>query len=323
MLDPARSYDLIGDVHGCAHTLEHLLDTLGYRFQAGVWRHPERIALFLGDIIDRGPRIREALHIVHGMVEAGQAHCIMGNHEFNALGWSTPALPGSNKQFVREHTPRHARLIEETLTQFAQHPGDWQDFLAWFYDMPLFIDVGRFRMVHACWDAGLIEPLRAQYSDGCIDEHFVQASAVPGSFASNVFDRLLRGTDMRLPHGLTLTGGDGLTRAFFRTKFWEDDPQTYGDVVFQPDALPDLVAKTPLSPIEKNALLRYGIDEPLLFVGHYWRSGQPAAIRPNLACLDYSAVLYGKLVAYRLDQETCIDPHKFVWVDVERPEAVQ
>ena len=50
MLDPARSYDLIGDVHGCAQTLEHLLDTLGYRFQAGVWRHPERIAVFLGDI---------------------------------------------------------------------------------------------------------------------------------------------------------------------------------------------------------------------------------------------------------------------------------
>jgi hypothetical protein len=323
MLDPARSYDLIGDVHGCAHTLEHLLDTLGYRFQAGVWRHPERIALFLGDIIDRGPRIREALHIVHDMVDAGQAHCIMGNHEFNALGWSTPALPGSNKQFVREHTPRHARLLEETLSQFDQHPQDWHDFLAWFYTMPLFIDAGRFRMVHACWDAGLIEPLRAQYSNGCIDEHFVQASAEPGSFASNVFDRLLRGTDMRLPHGLTLTGGDGLTRAFFRTKFWEDDPQTYGDVVFQPDALPDLVAKTPLSPLEKNALLRYGIDEPLLFVGHYWRSGNPAPIRPNLACLDYSAVLYGKLVAYRLDQETCIDPRKFVWVDVERPEAVQ
>jgi hypothetical protein len=257
------------------------------------------------------------------MVEAGQAHCIMGNHEFNALGWSTPALPGSHKQFVREHTPRHARLLEETLSQFDQHPQDWHDFLAWFYTMPLFIDAGRFRMVHACWDAGLIEPLRAQYSDGCIDEHFVQASAEPGSFASNVFDRLLRGTDMRLPHGLTLTGGDGLTRAFFRTKFWEDDPQTYGDVVFQPDALPDLVAKTPLSPLEKNALLRYGIDEPLLFVGHYWRSGNPAPIRPNLACLDYSAVLYGKLVAYRLDQETCIDPRKFVWVDVERPEAVQ
>ncbi|MGH8368328.1 MAG: metallophosphoesterase, partial [Pseudomonas sp.] len=40
------------------------------------------------------------------------------------------------------------------------------------------------------------------------------------------------------------------------------------------------------------------------------------------ACLDYSAVLYGKLVAYRLDQETRLDPRKFVWVDVERPEVI-
>jgi hypothetical protein len=114
MLDPARSYDLIGDVHGCALTLEHLLDRLGYQKHAGVWRHPSRMAVFVGDIIDRGPRIREALHIVHDMVEAGQALCIMGNHEFNALGWSTPAPPGSGKQFVREHTPRHAKTIRLT-----------------------------------------------------------------------------------------------------------------------------------------------------------------------------------------------------------------
>ncbi|MNP05543.1 Bis(5'-nucleosyl)-tetraphosphatase PrpE [asymmetrical] [compost metagenome] len=308
-------------MHGCAHTLEHLLDMLGYRRQGGVWRHPQRMALFLGDIIDRGPRIREALHIVHDMVEAGQARCIMGNHEFNALGWSTPAPAQSGKQFVREHTSRHARLIDETLTQFAHHPADWHDFLEWFYELPLFIDAGRFRLVHACWDANLIQALRGHHPDGCIDQHFVQAAAVPGSFACTVFDRLLRGTDMRLPDGLTLTGGDGLTRAFFRTKFWEEDPQTYGDIVFQPDALPERVAQTPLTSSQKNALLRYGVDEPMLFVGHYWRSGKPTPIRPNLACLDYSAVLYGKLVAYRLDDETQLDPRKFVWVDVERPEV--
>ncbi|MNJ14581.1 hypothetical protein D3C77_88110 [compost metagenome] len=247
----------------------------------------------------------------------------MGNHEYNALGWNTPALPESGKQFVREHTPRHGRLIYETLTQFEQHPGDWHDFLEWFYELPLFIDAGRFRLVHACWDPRLIEPLRQQYADGRIDEHFIQASGVSDSFASMVCNRLLRGTDMRLPDGLTLTGGDGLTRAFFRTKFWEEDPQTYGDIVFQPDALPEKVASTPLSHSQKNALLRYGEDEPMLFVGHYWRSGKPAPIRSNLACLDYSAVLYGKLVAYRLDDETRIDPRKFVWVDVDRPEASQ
>ena len=247
----------------------------------------------------------------------------MGNHEYNALGWVTPALPGSGKAFVREHTPRHARLIDETLAQFAQHPADWHDFVNWFYQLPLFIDAGRFRLVHACWDRQLIEPLRQQYPDGRIDEHFIQASAVSNSFAATVCNRLLRGTDMRLPDGLTLTGGDGLTRAFFRTKFWEEDPQTYGDIVFQPDALPAEVANAPLSHSQKNALLRYAEDEPMLFVGHYWRSGHPAPIRPNLACLDYSAVLYGKLAAYRLDDETRIDPHKFVWVDVDRPQANQ
>ncbi|WP_341466342.1 metallophosphoesterase, partial [Pseudomonas viridiflava] len=93
---------------------------------------PERIAIFLGDIIDRGPRIRESLHIVHDMVQAGLAYRIMGNHEFNALGWVTPALPESGHRFVREHTPRHAKLIGETLAQFEQHPDEWKAFVEWF-----------------------------------------------------------------------------------------------------------------------------------------------------------------------------------------------
>ena len=320
-LDPARGYDLIGDIHGCAKTLEHLLSTLGYRQQGGVWRHPQRMAIFLGDLVDRGPRIREALHLVRDMVVAGQALCIMGNHEFNALAWSTPAAPGSGRQFVREHTPRHARLIKETLEQFDAYPAEWQGFLDWFYELPLFIDAGHFRVVHACWDDSLIEPLRAQFADGCIDEHFLQAAAVHGSFANTALDRLLRGTDMRLPHGMTLTSDDGFTRAHFRTKFWEEDPQTYGDIVFQPDALPELAAQMPLSEMQKTELLKYGADQPLLFVGHYWRSGKPVPIRNNLACLDYSAVLNGKLVAYRLDQEVRLDAKKFVWVDVDSPEA--
>ena len=319
-LDPRRGYDLIGDIHGCARTLERLLDRLGYRLEQGVWQHPARQAIFLGDLVDRGPAVREVLHLVRAMVEAGHAHCIMGNHEFYALGWSTPAPPGSGRQYVREHTPRHARMIEQTLAQFAGHETEWQAFLDWFYQLPLFLDAGRFRVVHACWDDEFIAPLKAQFPDGCINKAFLQAAAVHGSFANMAMDRLLRGTDMRLPHGMTLTGGDGLTRSSFRTKFWEENPKTYGDIVFQPDALPELAAQTPLTELQKDALLKYGADEPLLFVGHYWRRGKPSAIRPNLACVDYSAVVGGRLVAYRLDQEMRVDSDKFVWVDVDPQE---
>ena len=154
---------------------------------------------------------------------------------------------------------------------------------------------------------GALQRYRSEATNGCMTDSrllLMSSFLVDYPFASRLYPGALDAIRHLRTWGLTVILSDG-------------------DVVFQPDALPDLVAKTPLSPLEKNALLRYGIDEPLLFVGHYWRSGNPAPIRPNLACLDYSAVLYGKLVAYRLDQETCIDPRKFVWVDVERPEAVQ
>ncbi|GAB6387132.1 metallophosphoesterase [Stutzerimonas marianensis] len=317
-VDPERSYDLIGDVHGCAHTLVRLLDLLGYRQHGGVWRHPRRQVIFLGDIIDRGPRIREALHLVHDMVDAGQAHCIMGNHEFNALGWFTPAPPDSGRTFVRDHTPRYAKLLEQTFEQFEHYPDEWRAFREWFLQLPLYLESERFRVVHACWDNRVIDQLRERLQDGRLDPAFLAEAAYPDRFAAKALDRLLRGTDMPLPAGVTLTSAEGFTRSFFRTKFWEENPQTYGDVVFQPDGLPEQAARLPLSDSQKSRLFLYGPDDPLLFVGHYWRSGTPAPIRPNLACLDYSAVMYGKLVAYRLDREPLLDPAKFVWVEVEQ-----
>ena len=60
-LDPRRGYDLIGDIHGCAQTLERLLERLGYSRQGGVWCHPTRMVIFLGDLVDRGPGIPEAV----------------------------------------------------------------------------------------------------------------------------------------------------------------------------------------------------------------------------------------------------------------------
>ena len=57
-------YDLIGDIHGHADALQKLLRELGYAKQKGIYRHPDRQAIFFGDFIDRGPRIRETLEIV-------------------------------------------------------------------------------------------------------------------------------------------------------------------------------------------------------------------------------------------------------------------
>jgi protein phosphatase len=85
-------FDIFGDVHGCADELEELLALLGYEiveqrpdgFPEGgaVYAHPKgRRAIFVGDLVDRGPRILDALQIARNMVEHGSALCVPGNHD--------------------------------------------------------------------------------------------------------------------------------------------------------------------------------------------------------------------------------------------------
>ena len=83
-------YDIIGDIHGCGQTLNALLRKLDYTEQEGVFRHADRQIIFLGDFIDRGPQQSEVVDLVRRMVEAGTAHAVIGNHEFNAIAYYTP-----------------------------------------------------------------------------------------------------------------------------------------------------------------------------------------------------------------------------------------
>jgi calcineurin-like phosphoesterase family protein len=84
-----QGYDLVGDIHGHADALHRLLGKLDYAEVEGVFRHPERQMIFVGDFIDRGPQQREVLRIARSMCEAGLARAVMGNHEFNAIGWGS------------------------------------------------------------------------------------------------------------------------------------------------------------------------------------------------------------------------------------------
>ncbi|TAH43995.1 MAG: hypothetical protein EYC69_01290 [Bacteroidetes bacterium] len=85
------NYDIIGDIHGHADELESLLQKLGYKKQGNTYSHYEsRKVIFVGDFIDRGPKIRETLHLVKAMCDAGNAQAVMGNHEFNAICFHTP-----------------------------------------------------------------------------------------------------------------------------------------------------------------------------------------------------------------------------------------
>jgi protein phosphatase len=83
-------FDIIGDVHGCYDELQELMTNLGYSVERNGdgyhVRAPEsRKAIFIGDLVDRGPKIPDVLRLVMGMVEAGTALCVPGNHDMKLL----------------------------------------------------------------------------------------------------------------------------------------------------------------------------------------------------------------------------------------------
>ncbi|NVF15942.1 metallophosphoesterase [Halomonas sp. QX-1] len=315
-----EGYDLIGDVHGCGATLATLLEKLGYHQRSGVYRHPRRKVIFLGDLIDRGPRIRLAVTIARRMVEQGEAYIVMGNHEYNALAYTHPGPAGSHKRWLREHTPRHNRIIQDTLEQYRDYTNEWEDTLAWFKTIPLCLEIDGIRVVHACWDQKLIDELKQRRPDQCMDTEFLVESTDPTTQAYQILDRLTRGPHVSLPEGIAIHSGDGFTRKSFRAHFWAQDPQQWGDVVFQPDNLPGDLETRELTAEERQQLSYYGPEEPPLFIGHYWCEGIPSLPARNIACLDYSAVKYGRLVAYRWSGETTLNADHFVWIKVPKEE---
>ena len=139
--DDTGPFDIIGDVHGCHAELLSLLDRLGYDTAAHPIAHPEgRRAVFLGDLVDRGPGVAEVLDIAMSMVAAGSALCVAGNHEVK-LG---RAIAGRNV--------RVSHGLAESLEQMQQRAPEFSERVAEFIDGLIshyVLDGGRLVVAHA------------------------------------------------------------------------------------------------------------------------------------------------------------------------------
>ena len=197
--DGADGYDIIGDIHGCADALQLLLLDLGYRQKNGAFRHPFRKAVFLGDLIDRGPHIRDVLHIVRAMVETNSAYLTLGNHEYNAICYETRAPEDAKYKYLRPHFPRHKSHLVATLAQFSDHREEWLDMVEWLKTRPICLEFEHFRAVHACWDQVEINKLRERNVNcNLADEEFLFASTLKENPEYRMVERLLKGTEIKI-----------------------------------------------------------------------------------------------------------------------------
>lgn len=307
-----ESYDIIGDIHGEAATLRDLLARLGYERRAGSYFHPKRRAIFLGDYIDRGPAIRETLHIVRDMVECRSAFALCGNHELDVLLHDTPDGRGG---WLRPHGGRQSEMHARTHAEFVDRPSEWRDWLRWFQSLPLYLELPGLRAVHACWDERQIAVVR----DLELRNGLLPRIADKSSFEGKAVHRLLKDPEVPLPPGITVAGRAGTRLSEMRVRWWQDGRgKTYRQAcINRHEPGPDISI-----PREFDELLTPPNDDNLAtFIGHYWLPpGKPATLTPTVACLDYSVASGGPLVAYRWDGERELRLDKFVF-DAERLEA--
>ena len=154
-------FDIIGDIHGCFDELHSLLLKLGYQINevngdaaSGHYeaKHPEgRKVIFLGDLVDRGPRVPDVLRLAMSMVQSGSALCVPGNHDI---------------KLMRKLNGRDVRIthgLAESLQQLDQEPVELRQEVAAFVDKLVshyVLDDGRLVVAHA----GLKEELQGRGS---------------------------------------------------------------------------------------------------------------------------------------------------------------
>lgn len=143
-------FDVIGDVHGCFDELGELLAALGYEVSfGGRWQvsHPEgRRPVFVGDLVDRGPRIADTLELVMDAVEGAQALCVVGNHEAKLL------------RKLRGHDVTLSHGLARTWAELVARPPEFRERVAAFIEaLPthLELDGGRLVVAHAGLEAHL------------------------------------------------------------------------------------------------------------------------------------------------------------------------
>ena len=298
-------YDIIGDIHGERATLESLLKKLGYTHGFSGYRHPNRKAIFIGDLIDRGPDSPGVCRIVREMCEGGAALAVLGNHELNAIGFHTPD-PGYPGEYFRPHNDKNTKQHQETLDQYQGRDSELADTLEWFKTLPAFLELEEgLRVIHAAWSADEVEQLRGGLDyDHCLRK---------GSEQYQMLDTLLKGVEEKLPSGLEFTDKDNHVRGEARIKWWLDDLRLpWKKIALGP---PDLINKLPDEIASIPRTYGYPSNDVPVFVGHYWLQGKPEPLRPNVACVDYSVAKEGgKLVAYRWDGEQQLVDDRFISV---------
>jgi len=326
------SYDIIGDIHGYCDELVLLLEKMDYIYDASKgYYNNQRKAIFVGDLIDKGPKIRETLQLVKQMCDNDNAICIMGNHEYNGVNfWD---FRKDKNGYYRSHT--HVNILQhvKTIETFKNNFEEWEYYYKkWFSTLPIIFETKRFRVVHASYHPllpKLMDQMSKLYSkDIDINNAILELGRerekcdwfIDGVNVSDIIESTLKGIEIVLPDGKSFKDNAGIIRTKSRVKWWinptDNTYQNYlEDMTLEQVSVDNIMIKT--ENINPYYSAGYSDDDKIVFFGHYCLDvdGPPKPFTKNVCCLDYGISKKKSLVAYRYDGESQIDETKYVVID--------
>ncbi len=277
----------------------------------GVYTHPERKALFIGDYINRGPANFEVVDIVRKMVEADKAYALMGNHEYNAVAYHK-RHPETGEP-LRPHNKKNIDRHKTFLDEMERGPQKAHDALNWFMTLPMALKIDHGHFVHACWEHDLITKTKELVGPEMkMTEEFLIESVVKQSTPWEIIETVLKGPEIELDHyGVNRYDEEGKLWNTVRIAWWPTKSKALDKVILNARRLPECSHIN----LDDRDLVNSNVSpEHVCFFGHYWMTGEPELMTSNIACVDYSIARGEKLVCYRWDGETQLSNDKFVYV---------
>jgi Calcineurin-like phosphoesterase len=315
-------YDIIGDLHGHADALVRLLTKMGYDGSSGVWHHPDRMAIFVGDFIDLGPKQVETVMIVKHMVESGSALAVLGNHDLNAIAWFLPD-PSRPSEYLRSHFSeewgaKNRHQHSAFLAEVESNPELHRSIIDWFLTLPLWLDLPELRVVHACWHSCFIEYLSPILLPGgrlskelmvaAVTNPELEDASQPSIFQA--VEALTKGIEVPLPENNSFSDKYGISRTRVRVRWWNEQATTYQAAALLDESLRE---KPSDAKLPEGSRVFHATDVPV-FIGHYWLTGPPSPLTDKVACVDYSVGHGGPLCAYRWQGEVVLNEQNYCCV---------
>ncbi|MGB5444364.1 MAG: metallophosphoesterase [Psychromonas sp.] len=269
--DHVKRLYFIGDIHAQYNKLLKLLKHLDFDIDDLESNTGDAQLVFIGNLIDSeagfaGDHLN-LLRLIKRLVDNNYAYCLLGNHEFNAIGWATKLKTG---QWARPHSAHNFKQHQCFLEAVGEGSEQHSYWINWFKTLPFFIEFESVRAIHACWDESVLKAIAPYLNENhSLKEAFWQNAFDPDHELFGLCETLLKGPEYPLAKGEFYFDKSGEKRTKKRSQWW----QFY-----------DLQDNT--SPV---------------IIGHYTLSGLPQAKSKNVVCVDYNAAKAEQpLVSYQV-----------------------